>query len=129
MRHDLLADTLSMITNAIKVGKKKCVVKPNSKFIVKVIDLFKKEGFIDNYVFTENIRGGELLIMLNDKLNKCLAIKPRFASKTDELEKFEKRYLPSKDFGFLVISTPKGLMTHIEAKEKKYGGKLIAYIY
>jgi small subunit ribosomal protein S8 len=129
MRHDLLADTLSMITNAIKVGKKKCVVKPTSKFIVKVIDLFKKEGFIDNYVFTENIRGGELLIMLNDKLNKCLAIKPRFASKTDELEKFEKRFLPSKDFGFLVISTPKGLMTHIEAKEKKYGGKLIAYIY
>ena len=47
----------------------------------------------------------------------------------DYFEKFEKRYLPSKELGFLIVSTSKGLMTNIEAKQKKLGGRLIAYVY
>ena len=45
------------------------------------------------------------------------------------MEKYEKRYLPAKQFGILIISTPKGLMTHVQAMDKKTGGKLIAYCY
>ena len=44
-------------------------------------------------------------------------------------EKFEQRYLPAKSFGMLIISTSKGMLTNIQAKEKKIGGKLIAYCY
>ena len=60
---------------------------------------------------------------------KCGAIKPNFSVKKDGFEKFEKRYLPAKDFGVLIVSTSQGIMTHVEAKEKKLGGKLIAYVY
>ena len=62
-------------------------------------------------------------------INKCGVIKPRLGVKKNNFEKFEKRYLPSKDFGFLIVSTSKGLMVHNEAKEKGVGGNLIAYCY
>ncbi|MAG78181.1 30S ribosomal protein S8, partial [archaeon] len=59
----------------------------------------------------------------------CGVIKPRFSVKIDGYEKFEKRFLLSKDFGLIIVSTSKGIMTHIEAKEKKLGGKLLAFVY
>ena len=62
-------------------------------------------------------------------LNKCGAIKPRYSVRKDGFEKFEKRYLPAKDFGIIFVSTPKGIMTHNGAKKKGLGGKLIAYCY
>ena len=49
--------------------------------------------------------------------------------KKNEFEKFERRYLPAKGFGFLLVSTSKGIMTNEEAKTNGVGGKLIAYIY
>ena len=54
---------------------------------------------------------------------------PRFSIKTDDYEKTEKRHLPAKDFGIIIISTSQGILTHIEAKKKKIGGMLIAYCY
>ena len=44
-------------------------------------------------------------------------------------EKFEKRYLPAKDFGILLVTTNKGVMTHEEAKKNHVGGKLLAYVF
>ncbi|PIU63223.1 30S ribosomal protein S8 [archaeon CG07_land_8_20_14_0_80_38_8] len=129
MRHDLLADALSNITNAIRAGKKECTVKPVSKLLMKVLDLFKKEGYIENYEYSDNKKGGIIKIILNGRINKCFAIKPRFSAKKDEIEKFEKRYLPGEEFGILILSSPQGLMTHQELKEKNLGGKLIAYVY
>ena len=48
---------------------------------------------------------------------------------SNKFEKFERRYLPAKDLGILFVSTPKGIMTHYDAKAKKLGGKLLAYCY
>ena len=62
-------------------------------------------------------------------INKCGSIKPRYNIKKEDYEKFEKRYLPAKDFGFLIVSTSKGVMSHMEAKEKNIGGRLLAYFY
>ncbi len=67
--------------------------------------------------------------MLLGKVNKCGAIKPRFSVKKGGFEKFEKRYLPAKNFGMIIVSTSKGLMMHDEAKKKGLGGRLISYVY
>jgi small subunit ribosomal protein S8 len=56
-------------------------------------------------------------------------VKPRYSVKSDNYEKFEKRYLPAKEFGVLVVSTPKGMMSHNDARKNKLGGRLIAYCY
>jgi small subunit ribosomal protein S8 len=129
MRHDLLADAMSSITNAVIVGKNECVVKPVSKLVIKVLELFKREGYIDDYEIISEKRGGSIRVVLNGRMNKCMAVKPRFSTKKDEIEKYEKRYLPAKGFGCLIISTSKGLVTNQEIKDMSSGGKLIAYVY
>jgi small subunit ribosomal protein S8 len=63
------------------------------------------------------------------KINDCKAIKPRYPVKKDGFEKFEKRYLPARDIGLLVVTTPEGVMTHKQAKEKSVGGRLLCFVY
>jgi small subunit ribosomal protein S8 len=47
----------------------------------------------------------------------------------DEFEDWEKKFLPSRDVGLLVVSTSSGVLSHKEAGEKHIGGKLLAFIY
>jgi small subunit ribosomal protein S8 len=56
-------------------------------------------------------------------------VKPRYQIKKDEFERFEKRFLPARGFGIIIISTVKGLMTHEQAKQLNLGGTLISYCY
>ncbi len=86
-------------------------------------------NYIGKYTITKTTRGDILNLNLLGKINKCGVIKPRFNVKRNEFEKFERRYLPAKGFGFLLVSTSKGIMTNEEAKTNGVGGKLIAYIY
>ena len=125
MMNDPLAAALSKILNAEKSGKKVCIISPKSKLIKKVLDIMNENGYIGSY--KENKR--ELVVNLIGSINKCGAIKPRFSVKKNKYEKFEKRYLPAKDFGILIISTPKGIMTHYKAKEMNVGGKILGYCY
>ena len=62
-------------------------------------------------------------------MNKCNAIKPRYNVTKNKIDKYMRRYLPSKDMGIIIVSTNKGLMTHIDAYDKNIGGALIAYFY
>ncbi len=115
--------------NAEHSGKMKCRIAPASKLTGRVLNVMEKYGYIREFEFVENGRGGEYLVKLNGKLNKCGVIKPRFAVRNEEIEKFERRYLPAKNFGILVISTTKGVVSNKEAKELGIGGKLLAYVF
>ena len=129
MLNDPLAAALAKIINAERVGKREVVIRPATKMIKKVLTIMNDNGYLGNYEEVEDGKGGELKVNLLGAINKCGVIKPRFSSKKTEFEKWEKRYLPGKDFGIIVISTPKGIMTHSEAKENESGGKLLAYCY
>ena len=97
--------------------------------MITVMKIMSDSGYVGETKIIEDGRGNMLEIALTGNINKCGAIKPRFSVRKNEFERFEKNYLPAKDFGMLVVSTPKGMMTHIDAKEKGLGGKLIAYCY
>ena len=127
--NDTLAMALSTILNAEKVGKPTCTVHPISKITRAVLQIMKDNNFVGECSEVEDGKGGFIDIHLIGGVNKCGAIKPRFATKVDEYNKFEKRFLPSKDFGFLIVSTSKGIMTQNQAKEKNLGGKLLAFVY
>jgi small subunit ribosomal protein S8 len=68
-------------------------------------------------------------VKLLGRINRCGVIKPRFATKAIELEKWEKRYLPARNFGVLILSTSKGVMAHSDARAQSIGGQLLAYVY
>ncbi|MBU0536343.1 MAG: 30S ribosomal protein S8 [Nanoarchaeota archaeon] len=127
-QNDLLSSALSKIQNAEKVAKKECVVK-SSKVIKKVLEIMNERRYIGGFTVIDDGKGGSIVINLIGKINKCGAVKPRYPIKIEDYEKFEKRYLIAKDFGFLIVSTSKGIMIHEKAKEKRLGGKLIAYCY
>ncbi|MEK6812854.1 MAG: 30S ribosomal protein S8 [Nanoarchaeota archaeon] len=129
MLNDTLAVMMSNILNAEKVGKAQCNVQPSSGMMKRVLEIMNVQNYIGSYEEMDDKKGGILTINLLGKINACGVIKPRFSVKKDGYEKFEKRFLPAANFGFLVVSTPQGLMTHQEAKEKKIGGKLICYVY
>jgi small subunit ribosomal protein S8 len=126
---DNLARVLSSLNNAEAAGKNEIIISPASKVILEVLKIFKKETYITDFNVRKDLRGGTVVIKLARQINKTNVIKPRFSVTVDKLEKFEKRYLPAKDFGRIIISTSKGIMTHIEAKDKKLGGVLLAYVY
>lgn len=124
-----LAAVLSHILNCERVGKSEAVVRPASKMIKGVLDILKDHRMIGEAEFIEDGRGDSLKVNLLGYINKCGVITPRFAIKKDSFEKYEKKYLPSRDFGVLIVLTSKGMMTHTEAKEKGVGGRLLAYCY
>ncbi len=129
MLNDSLANVLSGILNCERKRLREFTVHPSSKLIKKVLQIMNKEGYVGIFEETTEARGGYLKVNLLGTINKCGAIKPRFSVKKGEFEKFEKRYLPAKDIGIIIVSTPKGIMTHNEAKENNTGGRLIAYCY
>lgn len=123
MSQDIISDTLNQIMNAKRARKNFVIVKRHSKFLAAVLEIAKKHGYIIKYKVKER----EMEIEFN--LNECGTIKPRFDASVKDIEKYIKRFLPARDFGIIILSTNKGLMTHIEAYEKKIGGSLIAYFY
>lgn len=127
--NDPLAACLSKINNAEKVSKTEIIVTGISKMKKNVLEILKQCGYIKEIEYKEDNRGGHIVIKLNNLINKCGSIKPRFNVSTNDIERFEQRYLPAKGFGLLIISTSQGLLTNSEAKEKNLGGKLIAYCY
>lgn len=128
MRHSLLADCLSTINNTEDVGKDECLVKA-SNLVLDVLKTIQRKGYIGEFEQIKDGKGGKFKVKLLGKINKCKIIKPHFSVAKDEFEKWEKRYLPAKGLGVLIVSTSRGIMTHQQAKEEGVGGKLIAYIY
>jgi small subunit ribosomal protein S8 len=126
---DPLANALSAIKNAEGVGKSECCIKPVSKLIGNVLRVMQQGNYIGDYELIEDGKTGIFKIALLGNINKCGAIKPRFSVQTTDLERWEQRYLPARNFGFLILTTSAGIMTHVEARERGIGGKLIAYCF
>jgi small subunit ribosomal protein S8 len=129
MKRDLINDALVAIKNAEAVGKQEVVVGPSSKLLKSVLKIMQKLGYIGEFEYVDDHRGGKFKISLTHKINKCGVIKPRFSIKKQDYERWEQQYLPADNFGALIISTSNGLMTHYDSKEKGLGGRLIAYVY
>ena len=129
MLNDPLANTMTLILNNELIGKSECLVKPVSKVIKELLKVMKENNYIGDFKEVEDSRGNYIKLNLIGSINKCGVIKPKYSVKNNEFENFERRYLPAKDIGILFVSTPRGIMTHYDAKSKKTGGRLLAYCY
>lgn len=127
--NDTLAAILSHIGNYAKDNKTELVTANNSVFIKKILQILQDNQYIGGFEEVADGKQNWLKINLIGAINKITVIKPRYAVQKDTYESFEKRFLPAKDFGIIIVSTAEGLMTHIQAKEKAIGGRLICYCY
>jgi len=129
MQNDTLASALAAINNAEKIGRMTCTIRPISRIIKTVLRIMQENQYIGLWEEKTDARGGNLTVHLLGKINRCGAIKPRFPITMKEYEKFEKRFLPARDFGIIIVSTSKGMMSHGDAKTKRLGGKMVSYCY
>jgi small subunit ribosomal protein S8 len=129
MLNDSLANALSVVMNYERASKREVLLHPISRLLRRVLALMQDHGYVGALEELSEGRGGFAKLNLLGTINACGAIKPRFAVSYHEYEKFEKRYLPANGVGVLIVSTPKGILTHKDAREQKLGGRLIAYCY
>lgn len=129
MQQDLLNDALVALRHADRDGKPRVTLAPTSKLIAEVLRIFREHKYINEFTFVANGRGGSYDVELSRRINSCGVIKPRLAVPFGNLERYESRFLPAQDFGILVLSTNRGVISHQQARELKMGGRLLAYVY
>ena len=128
---DPIGDMIARLKNA-QVRNHKKVVLPSSKFKTKIADVLKNEGFIIDYKVNEN-EGNKPDLEINLKYNYGSPVistiervsKPgrRIFSSAESLPKI------NNGLGIAIISTPKGVMTDVEARKNKVGGEIICKVF
>ena len=126
---DNLANALSTLKNHELLGKKRCEIKHASKMLGSVLKIMQKEGYIGEFEFIDDGKSGIYNVAMVGRINNCKVIRPRYSVGHGDFLKWEKRYLPARDFGVLIVSTPHGIVSHHEAKQLHTGGKLLAFVY
>jgi small subunit ribosomal protein S15Ae len=103
-------------------------------------------GYIGEFEEVDDHRSGKIVIQLNgryaptntpnrllltplDSLNKTGVISPRYNVRLTDLEKWVVKLLPSRQFGYMVLTTSAGIMDHEEARRKHVAGKIIGFFY
>ena len=126
---NVLANLFSSLQNAEMRNKKECTVIPASGLASEVLKVLQKRRYVGEFEFIDDGVGGKLRIQLLGRINKCGVISPRFPVKSSRLVDWEHRYLPAVGVGTLIVSTPKGVMSHTEAQEKGLGGRLVGNVF
>ncbi|KAI8470145.1 MAG: component of cytosolic 80S ribosome and 40S small subunit [Monoraphidium minutum] len=129
VRISVLGDALKTMYNAEKRGKRQVLIRPASKVVIKFLQLMQKHGYISEFEFVDDHRGGKIVVELNGRMNKCGVISPRYDIGHTEMEDWVARLLPSRLFGVIVLTTSAGIMDHETARAKGVGGKVLGFFY
>lgn len=129
---DTISDMLTRIRNANMV-KHQIVQIPSTKMSLAITEILKEEGFIEDFEkYSENEKK-YLLISLKytGKSRKPVICKIERVSKPGLRVYTNSKKLPRvlDDLGIAIISTSKGLMTNLKAKELGIGGEVLCYIW
>ena len=126
---DPIGDMLSRIRNSLMRNHKK-VELPSSKFKIKLAEVLKNEGYIIDYkVIDENKPKLEINLKYNSGnpvINSIERVsKPgrRIFSSAESLPKI------NNGLGIAIVSTPKGVMTDIDARKQNIGGEIICKVF
>jgi len=134
MWSDPIADMLTRIRNA-NAAFKESVDLPASNMKRAILEILKKEGYIEDYKYIEDGKQGILKIFLKYKGDR--RNRQRVISGIVRVSKPGRRIYVSKDelpkvksgMGIAVISTSKGVITDKEARKKNVGGEVICYVW
>ena len=127
---DPIGDMLARIKNA-QMRMHKIVKLPSSKFKIKLVEVLKDEGFIIDYKTSENNNKTDMEIFLkynygNPVINTIERVsRPgrRIFSSAQSLPKI------NDGLGIAIISTPKGVMSDVNARKQKVGGEIICKVF
>ena len=127
---DPIGDMIARVKNAQARYHKK-VELPSSNFKSKIADILKNEGFIKDFKVSNNENKGILSLELkyhsgNPVISNFERVsKPgrRIFSSADSLPKI------NNGLGIAILSTPKGVMTDMDARKQKVGGEIVCKVF
>tara|TARA_Y100000741_G_scaffold354713_1_gene329314 strand:+ start:517 stop:909 length:393 start_codon:yes stop_codon:yes gene_type:complete len=126
---DPIGDMLARIKNSQMRNHKK-VNLPSSKFKIKIAEVLKIEGYIIDYTVTDDAKPILEIILKYNSGNPVISSiervsKPgrRIFSSAESLPKI------NNGLGIAIVSTPKGIMTDIDARKQKIGGEIICKVF
>jgi small subunit ribosomal protein S15Ae len=129
VRVSVLNDCLRAIVNAERLGRRQVLVRPSSKVVIKFLQTMMKHGYIGEFEVVDDHRGKKIVIELLGRINKCGVVTPRFDVGLNDVERWINTLLPSRQFGFLVLTTAEGIMDHEEARKRHVAGKILGFFY
>tara|TARA_B100000989_G_scaffold75387_1_gene53331 strand:- start:3009 stop:3404 length:396 start_codon:yes stop_codon:yes gene_type:complete len=127
---DPIGDMLARIKNS-QARNHKIVELPSSKFKIKIAEVLKEEGFIIDFKITEELKKQKIQILLkysfgNPVINSIERVsRPgrRIFSSAESLPKI------NNGLGIAIVSTPKGVMSDVNARKQKVGGEIICKVF
>ena len=128
--NDPIGDMLARIKNSQLRNHKK-VELPSSKFKVKIADVLKNEGYIIDYKVSSDEKKPLLEIELKYNYGSPVISSIQRVSKPGRRIFSSAESLPkvNNGLGIAIISTPKGVMTDIDARKQKVGGEIICKVF
>lgn len=132
MSNDLIADTLTRIRNAQRIGQRSVAVQ-SSRTIRSFLDVLKSEGFIGGYqpcaIEGSRFEGIEVVLKYFSNGDPAIGLARR-VSKSGRRVFSPVKKLPRvlNGLGISVVSTSQGMMSDREAKKRKIGGEVVALI-
>lgn len=128
---DPIANTLTMVRNAVR-AKKEAVEVPAFKMAQAILDILKKEGYIENFRKIEDNKQGILKIYLKfDQEKKSAITQLKRISRPGLRVYVERDRIPRvlNGLGLAIISTSKGILTDRQARQEKIGGEVLLYVW
>ena len=127
---DPIGDMLARIKNS-QVRSHKKVQLPSSKFKVKIVEVLKNEGYIIDFKVDDDEKKPNLEINLKYNLGNPVINNIERISKPGRRIFSSAESLPriNNGLGIAIVSTPKGVMTDVDARKQKIGGEIICKVF
>ena len=127
---DPIGDMLARIKNSQLRNHKK-VEMPSSNFKMKIADVLKNEGYINGFNVDKNENKQVLIIDLKYNSGSPVISSIQRVSKPGRRIFSSAESLPkiNNGLGIAIVSTPKGVMTDIDARKQKIGGEIICKVF
>ena len=127
---DPIGDMIVRIKNA-QMRSHKSVQLPSSNFKAKIAEVLKNEGYIIDYKIVSNDKISTLEINLKYNSGNPVISSIERVSKPGRRIFSSAQSLPkiNNGLGIAIVSTPKGVMTDIDARKQKIGGEIICKVF
>ena len=127
---DPIGDMLARLKNSQKRNHKK-IELPSSKFKAKIAEILKSEGYIIDYEVKSDQNKANLSISLKYSSGNPVISSIERVSKPGRRIFSSAQSLPkiNNGLGIAIVSTPKGVMSDIDARKNKIGGEIICKVF
>ncbi|MQM14166.1 hypothetical protein Taro_047093 [Colocasia esculenta] len=129
MGRRILNDALRTIVNAEKRGKATAQLQPVSNVMAAFLRVMKNRGYIKDFQVFDPHRVGKITVELQGRIADCRALMHRQDIKARDIQEFTTRTLPTRQWGYVVITTPNGILDHEEAIKQNVGGQVLGYFH